>query len=500
MNAEVLEQILSCPTLPTLPAVAVRVVELTQRKDTPVEELAKVIQSDQALSLKVLKTVNSSFYGLRQRCTTINQSLVMLGLSTIKSLALGFSLVGTVNTAAGSTFDLVTYWRRGVYTAVAAKSIADAAHKSAADEAFLGGLLQDVGMMAMHQALYERYDRVVTAAGDHRRLARLELVEFELQHSDIGAMLAERWRLPGELVLPVKYHERPTASPGDHAEIVRCVGLGNMAHDVLTDSEPGPAIARYRAHAKMWFELDEAASDELLARIALASREMSGLFRLDTGAAADVEAVLAKARGGSAAANSEPGAPAHGLSLVGLVTDSDRVDPLTGALGRDECLRLGDDLFFVAQAQARPLAVLVIALDRFAGLVASHGVDAGDAALVETVTLLGERFERKGGIVGRVGDDAMIVILPGQSRADAVHVASGLRADVETESARWGLARGPGPASITISVGIAAYEPGPNAPFRKLAQLHAAATRAAQAAATSGGNTVRAFVPKAAAA
>jgi HD-like signal output (HDOD) protein len=272
MNEELLEQILSCPALPSLPAVAVRVVELTQRPDASLDDLAATIQNDQALAAKVLKTVNSSFYGLRMRCSTINQALVMLGMSTVKSLALGFSLVSSVPNDTGDEFDLTAYWRRGLYTAVAARCIADAAGKVYADEAFLGGLLQDIGMMAMHQALGERYDKLAAAAGPHRRLAKAELAELDVQHADIGAMLTERWKFPPELVLPVKYHERPTAAPAEHADIVRCVGLGNMAHDVLTDADPGPALRRFQIHAQLWFGMGPDESEALLTRIAAGAR------------------------------------------------------------------------------------------------------------------------------------------------------------------------------------------------------------------------------------
>ncbi len=71
MNHELLEEILSCPSLPSLPAVAVRVIEMTQNPNVKLDELASVIQNDQGLSAKILRTVNSSFYGLRQRCSTI---------------------------------------------------------------------------------------------------------------------------------------------------------------------------------------------------------------------------------------------------------------------------------------------------------------------------------------------------------------------------------------------------------------------------------------------
>jgi two-component system, cell cycle response regulator len=179
MNQELLNRIMGCSTLPTLPAVAVRVLELTANPNVAVDELTRVIQNDQALSIKVLKTANSTFYGLRRPCGSINQAMVLLGLSAVKSLALSFSLVSTVATG-GDGFDYMSYWRRGLYTAVAAKVLARAAGVLQEDEVFLGGLLQDVGMVAMHRALGAEYAKL--ARSDHRHLASDELQAFNIHH------------------------------------------------------------------------------------------------------------------------------------------------------------------------------------------------------------------------------------------------------------------------------------------------------------------------------
>ena len=114
MNQEIIDQILSCPALPTLPAVAVQVLDLTRRPDVSMDDLAVTIQNDQGLSAKVLKTVNSSFYGVRRPCSTINQAIVMLGMAAVKNLALSFSLVSAVNQDGSSEFDFPSYWRRGL--------------------------------------------------------------------------------------------------------------------------------------------------------------------------------------------------------------------------------------------------------------------------------------------------------------------------------------------------------------------------------------------------
>src|SRR5690606_30751876 len=111
---------------------------------------------------------------------TIKQAIVVLGLSTVKSLTLGFSLVSSVDLKDKEGFDHNEYWRRGLFTAVAAREIAKIGCPDFQDEAFLGGLLQDVGMVALYETLGERYVRVLEQiGGDHRKLAGFESAEFE---------------------------------------------------------------------------------------------------------------------------------------------------------------------------------------------------------------------------------------------------------------------------------------------------------------------------------
>jgi diguanylate cyclase (GGDEF)-like protein len=495
MKQELLEKVLRCPTLPSLPAVAVKVIELTQKSNVSLDELARTLQNDQGLAAKILRTVNSSFYGLRRPCSTINQALVMLGLSAVKSLALSFSLVSTLNDSASEEFDLVSYWRRGLYTAVAAKCVARAAGVLQEDEAFLGGLLQDVGIMALHQALGQDYLRVMlSTSGDHRQLARAELAAMELQHPEVGAMLVQRWRLPEELVVPVRYHECPTAAPREHSDIVRCVGLGNAAHDILTDADPGPALRRFHQRAEEWFSLDAAVADDLIRKVADGARQVASLFRLDTGPYADAEAVMATAR---AQAESLATTPEPTSAMGSLLSDSDEYDPLTGAVGHDALLLRGEDAFQSALAGGRSVAVIEIGIDGFDRIVQTGGPTAADAVLVEIAAVIERQFAKRGALVARSGDAAFTVLMPGVDRVEAVKAGSDLRARLVALSAGWAI-EGLGGQPITASIGAAAT--GTDARhYNRVEQLFTAARRAMETASEGGGNNVRAFVPRAAA-
>src|SRR5689334_20290126 len=112
MNPDVIQQIMACRELPSLPAVAAKVIELTQNPEVALGDLGAAIAMDQGLSARLLRTVNSSFFGQRGRCSSIRQAMVVLGLSAVKTLALGFSLVSAVSEMDGGGLDFVAYWRR----------------------------------------------------------------------------------------------------------------------------------------------------------------------------------------------------------------------------------------------------------------------------------------------------------------------------------------------------------------------------------------------------
>jgi len=496
MSDQILETILSCQTLPTLPAVAVRVIELTSDEDVSLDELAATIQHDQALATKVLRTVNSSFFGLRQRCTTIDRALVMLGLGPVKSLALGFSLVSALGEGHDerAQFDFVAYWRRGLYTAVSAKCIAEAAKVDRADEAFLGGLLQDIGMIAMHQGLGLTYLRVLgEAKGDHRALVKCELEHLDVQHPDVGAMLAERWNLPEELVLPVKYHERPTASPPACAEIVRCVALGNILHDVLTDTESTPALRAFYKRGKQWFRLDTESCDEVIERAGLLVREISGLFKLDTGSYTDPLEILDKAREKLVGVSRESADEAPSLAALeqALDTQLDR-DPLTGVFSRANFDQLIDAMFDAGLTTGGSMGVVDVVVEGLDRVVNDCGREAADEILLGVAALLRMHFEPAGGMVARISQSMFAVAMSGMTQLACVRAAEVFRTDIEKAAGRWKADLGA--EGVGVSIGVACAEQLSDGVFTGASQILAVATKAAISARQDGGNCVRSFV------
>src|SRR5438105_4496099 len=125
-NQELFDRIKKCPTLPSLPRVAIEILSLAEDPDVALPALARIVSQDPALVAKVLKTVNSSFYGLAHTVSSVEHAVVVLGLEGVKTIVLGFSLIsGLKSSASRGGFDHLAYWRRSVYAATAARIFAE---------------------------------------------------------------------------------------------------------------------------------------------------------------------------------------------------------------------------------------------------------------------------------------------------------------------------------------------------------------------------------------
>src|SRR5688572_16956807 len=196
MNEQLIERIRQCPNLPSLPSIAMQVLDLAQRPDVDIAEIARIICKDPALSSKLLRTVNSSFYGRSQAVSTISHALVILGLQSVKTLVLGFSLVTNLSKNKSKGFKHITYWKRSIFAATAARTIAGKIGLVQQEEAFLTALLMDIGMLVLDQVLGEQYGKIHGRIASHEELAAAERQELGMSHADVAGVLAAQWKLP----------------------------------------------------------------------------------------------------------------------------------------------------------------------------------------------------------------------------------------------------------------------------------------------------------------
>src|SRR5690349_4607585 len=196
MNEQLVERIRQCPNLPSLPTIAMQILELAQKPEVDIAEIARIICKDPAMSSKLLRTVNSSFYGRSQHVSTISHALVILGLQSVKTLVLGFSLVTNLSKNKGKGFKHITYWRRSIFAATAARTLASKIGLVQQEEAFLTALLKDIGMLVLDQVLGEQYGAINAAAPNHAQLVAAERQTLGMTHAEVGGLLATQWKLP----------------------------------------------------------------------------------------------------------------------------------------------------------------------------------------------------------------------------------------------------------------------------------------------------------------
>jgi two-component system, cell cycle response regulator len=505
MNPEVIERVLKCDRLPSLPAVAMRVVELTQSNKSSVHELGAVITGDQGLSAKILKTVNSSFYGLGRPCTTINQAIVMLGLNAVKTLALGFSLVSNLKGRdKGTDFDYPAYWRRGLLSAVASKCIAAEAKIGHDEECFLAGLLQDIGMIAMYEALGQEYGYVMDRAGqDHRALVKAELAELETTHGDIGAMLAMRWKLPPELVNPIKFHERAAAAPGDYLEICQAVGLGNVAADVLCANEPALVLKKFYTKAEEWFHLKPAKADEIMAKISAGAKEVSKFLELDLAKFNDMTLVRQQAADSllQMCVPFSQEAAVNGDAPAAVDVNPSNIDTTTMLPNKivfSQNMVAAIEQFTVGGG---PISVALLSVDEFAAFQSEQGNEYADQMLVATASLIRALLEPHHAICCAFERGTFAIML---GNCDRLTAAKHIERVKQAICANVMHIKPPGllgvDITVTLSAGMATLDNTTREKFTDIDSVIETLSRALQSAAKAGRNVLRIYVPKNAAA
>ena len=487
---DLLNKVLECPRLPSLPAIAIEVIELCRQDDINIRQIASTISNDPALSTKILKTVNSSFYGLSQPVSTITHALVILGLNSVKTLALGFSLVGSVKDLGDDDFDPNTVWKRSLYAAVAARSIAQHVGIAEHEEAFLGGLLQDLGVIAMIQAIGEDYTCLLKQIGDnHEALWKLERKEIAIDHCQVGEALAKKWKLPEILVAPIRHHENPEPAPSALRPMIQAVNLGAKAADVFI-TEKSIFVDDYFSTARNVFKLDQQEAADLLETINTGTQEMARLFDINCGPYKDAGNILADANETLLELSMKSQQEQAQLAEENKALEKKATtDALTGIANRGAFNDYFAEHFDDAIESGKPISYILFDVDKFKIFNDTHGHDAGDQVLIAMGETLRAQ-EPKDGMVARYGGEEFCVVLPRRTRREAAFFAEELRLAIEATEVKISEEL---TLSVTASFGVAAYE---GVLFRAPEQLLKAADQAVYAAKGAGRNCVRIFAPR----
>jgi HD-like signal output (HDOD) protein len=200
--------------LPTLPRTVLRITELVNDPKSSAKDLARIITDDQVLTARLLKLVNSSFYGFPQRISTVTNAIVLLGFDAIRSLLLTtsvFDLFAGRNQK--SSQDQEKFWDHSLGCAVGAKVIGNHLRHDKIEELFVSGLLHDIGKIVEMLFLTDEFMRVATIVNQQNTLMiTAEQKVLGYSHAEIGKLLAGKWNLPAKLEQVIAHHHQPAAA------------------------------------------------------------------------------------------------------------------------------------------------------------------------------------------------------------------------------------------------------------------------------------------------
>ncbi len=196
--------------LPTLPSILAEVSRLTSSDDSSAADLVRVVVQDQALTARVLRAANSAYYGLRDKISTLDRAVVVLGFDMIRSLALGASVVQVLSSFPSCPeIDLPAFWLHAAAVAVFTED-QRAAVEVSPGEAFTAGLLHDIGKIIMLVYFEDDFRNVVRRARkDGLDFHEAELAEIGLGHDFVAGQMLRRWGLPSGLAEAVRLHHQP---------------------------------------------------------------------------------------------------------------------------------------------------------------------------------------------------------------------------------------------------------------------------------------------------
>lgn len=224
-RSQIVAKIQNINNLPTLPSIALAVNKLLKDYDSPMEDLVSLLEKDQSMVMKILRLVNSSFFGFKSKVKSVGHAVTLMGYNTIQNAVITVSVIEALTLKNKiDSFEIDDFWRHSISVAVMSKFIAVHTKLSSPEDAFTAGLLHDIGKIIWANFFPDKLLCILQEVGKNNVTFFDAEKALDLPaHSMLGSVLAKRWMLPTAMVESIKYHHsgKSGMSNGHLKDIVR---------------------------------------------------------------------------------------------------------------------------------------------------------------------------------------------------------------------------------------------------------------------------------------
>lgn len=455
MSQSLFDRLKESGKLPTPPGVVLRVLELTRRQDVAVPEIAETLGQDPVLAAKVLRFANSPMAGVPHEVTSLHHAVALMGTRGAKMTALSFAMLGSGGTQSCVGFDPNQYAMQSIGCGVAAKLLAAEAGEVDEQEAFLVGLLSQIGRAVLAAGLPEEYAAVLSQAKHIPcDLPPLEMEAFGESYPSISAQLLRSWDIPEKLCSAIDEFQNARGG-SQQGNLSKVLLVAEIAAAYLCPDTQGelPNSQPFVDAALEVLGIENERCSDLLARIATEIETTRALLEMSKGKARSAEDIQDEVR--ERIAELSLAMHMENKSMAQQKEDLLRratTDALTGIGNRvafDSRLSLEMER---ARRSNTPFALLMIDVDKFKVFNDTYGHQAGDLVLQVVAKVLDQNI-RKVDFLARYGGEEFVVIVPDTLPKGVAVLAIRLREVIEKARVDW---HGED-LSVTISVGAAAY-------------------------------------------
>lgn len=440
------------------PAIVGRVVQFANDPESSVADLGGVISQDPSISVRVLRAVNSAFYGLQREITSVDHAVGFMGQRAVRNLVLCVALKQAVVSEDVAAFPLERFWLCSLRRAVAARCLAQRLESVRPDDLFTIGLCQDFAVLAMllgDSSMCEAFAETLSQPSPER--LGFERSRAGEGHDELGHSLFAEWGLPAEFYEPIRYHHSPEAAPPEfrrHAEVAHAAEVLADFFEVADDRK-AEAEAEARAALEL-LGLDPDALPDLIDEVGGGVAEAASMLEMTVGQQPSYAEVAAAAAEGLAELNRSYEASQRELTQVADRLQAEKeelekrvfIDELTGLPNR----RAFDDQFARALAESERqqtlLSLLVVDVDHFKRFNDTYGHQAGDFVLQQLGAVL-RGVIRESDFAARYGGEEFVMVLPATDREGGRVAAERIRESLAGLRAEWEGAQ----LQITASIG-----------------------------------------------